>query len=84
MFQFPGVSEVRKTIKKAPINRLQVCALEDRWLLMHFLEVPEGLEVPCFNFQESLTSGRPSRRPLSSISRLNPWRIGGSGDSFWK
>ena len=74
MFQFPGISDVRKTIKKAPILHLQVGSLEDRWFLTHFLLVPDGLEVPCFNFQESLTSGRP----LSSISMLDSWRTGGS------
>ena len=32
MFQFPGVSDIRKTNKKAPILHLQVGSLEDRGL----------------------------------------------------
>jgi len=42
------------------------------------VEVPCGLEVLHFKFQVSRMSGSPSRRPLSTISRLDPWRIDGS------
>ena len=37
-----------------------------------------------FNFQLSRMSGSPSRRPLSTISRLDPWRTGGSWRTFWR
>merc|ERR1711867_420887 len=73
-FQISSLKDVRKSIKKAPIHHLQVGSLEDRWFLTHFLEVPDGLEVLYFKFQVSRMSGSPSRRPLSTISWLDPWR----------
>ena len=77
-FQISGLQDVRKPIKKTPIHHLQVGSFEDRWFLKHFLDVPDGLEVPHFKFQESRMSGTLSRRLLSTISRLNPCRTGGS------
>ena len=68
----------------APIHHLQVGSLKDRWSLMHFLEVPGGLEVLHFKFQVSRMSGSPSRRPLSTISRLDPWRTDGSWRTSWR
>ena len=47
-FQISVVKDVR--VKKAPIHHLQVGSLEDRWILMLFLEVPGGLEVSYFKF----------------------------------
>ena len=44
---------------------------------MHFLEFGDGLKVLYFNFQVPSMSGSPSRRPLFTISRLDPWRSGG-------
>ena len=71
-FQISVVKDVRKPVKKAPIHHLQVGSLEDRWFLMHFLEVGDGLEMPCFNFQKSRTSGSPSIMLQSTISRFDP------------
>ena len=50
----------------------------------HFLEVPGGLEVLHFKFQVSKMSESPSRRPLSTISRLDPWRANGPWRTSWK
>ena len=49
-FQILVVKDVRKPVKKAPIHHLQAGSLEDRWILMLFLEVPGGLEVSYFKF----------------------------------
>ena len=38
-FQISVVKDVRKPVKKAPIQHLQVGSLEDRWFLTHFLYV---------------------------------------------
>ena len=56
MLQFPEVQDIRKPIKTTPIHYLQVGSLEDRWFLTHFLEVGDGLVMPCFNFQKSKMS----------------------------
>ena len=42
------------------------------WFLMHFLEVDDGLNVPCFIFKVSSMTGIPSGRARSTIFRLNP------------
>ena len=41
-------------------------------------KVPVGLEVPHFKFQVLKMSGALSKMPLSTISRLDPWKTGGS------
>ena len=38
--------------------------------LTHFLVVDHDLEMPCFKFQVSRMSGRSSKTPLSTISRV--------------
>jgi len=77
-FQISGVKDVRNNVKKASIHYLQVGSLEDRWFLTHFWKVLGGLEVPHFKFQVLRMSGTLSKRPLSTIFRLGPWRTGGS------
>merc|ERR1712209_372973 len=44
------------------------------WFLMHTVWIVDVLEVSCFKFQLSVTSGTPSKTPLSTISWLDPWR----------
>ena len=46
-------------------------------LLMHFLQRVDVLGVPSFKFQVSRMSGTSSKTPLSTISRLDPWRTFG-------
>ena len=41
---------------------------------MHTVWIVDVLEVSCFKFQLSVTSGTPSKTPLSTISWLDPWR----------
>ena len=78
MFGISGLYDIRNPVKNTPIPHLQVGSLEDKWFLTHFLEVPGGLEVLHFKFQVSRTTGTLSRTSLSIISRLDPWRTGGS------
>ena len=58
--------------------------MEDCWFLTHLLKVPGGLKVLHFKFQVSRMTGSPSRRPLSTISRLDPWRTDGSWHTYWR
>ena len=41
---------------------------------MHTVWIVDVLEVSYFKFQLSVTSGTPSKTPLSTISWLDPWR----------
>ena len=66
--QISDVNDGRNPVKKDPIL----------FLHSHSLEVPCGMEVSHIKFQVSRMSETLSRRPLSTISRLDPWRISGS------
>ena len=44
----------------------------------------QSLSQECFNFEVSCMSGSPSGGTLSNISRLDPWRTGGSWRTFWR
>ena len=41
---------------------------------MQTVQIVDVLEVSCFKFQLSVTSGTPSKTPLSTISWLDPWK----------
>ena len=45
------------------LSFLEILNLKHGTLWTLFLEVPDGLKVPCFNFEVSSMSGTPSGRP---------------------
>ena len=83
MFQISGLQDVRNPVKNTPIHHLQVGSLEDRWFLTSILELDYALEVSSFKFHVSGMSGTLSRTPLSTISRLDPWRCDGAQCILW-
>ena len=57
-FQISGLYIVRKVIKDTLSAISRVRSLEDRWFLIHFLDVIDVLEIICFKFQVCWMSGR--------------------------